>query len=117
MSVTQAISRIFLGAAQVQAPTATIPQAFRDSQTIPCEISPRLGLFSSDETLLRAEEELRRQENADTLLKRFFQAWSFTSQYAYCLVDTHVDMGVLTRNALVAADGFLLPSHIRKSHC
>lgn len=116
MSVTKAISRMFLGTVQDQASPSTILHAFRSPQTLPCEINPRLSLFASDETLLRAEEELGRQENADTLLKRFFQVWSFLSQYDYCLIDTHVDMGVLTRNALVAADVFLLPSHTTKSH-
>ncbi len=70
-------------------------------------VAPGLDLLAADAHLSGAEMELVTQENKVFFLKNAVS--SIKSKYDFIVVDTPPSLGLLTLNALVAADAFIVP--------
>jgi chromosome partitioning protein len=68
---------------------------------------PFLDLLPSDRRLAGAEVELVGEPNREGFLKRALAP--FADRYDYLIVDTPPSLGLLTLNALMAADSILIP--------
>lgn len=66
-----------------------------------------LKIISSNMELIGAELELTAKENRETILKRALEPIKY--QFDYIFVDCPPSLSLLTLNALVAADGLLIP--------
>ena len=80
------------------------PQPF----VLPTQISG-LSLLPSDRHLAGAEVELVALANRESRLRRFLQP--IRDSYDYIFIDCPPSLGLLTLNALVAADAVLIPLH------
>jgi chromosome partitioning protein len=69
----------------------------------------RLSLLPADRNLTGAELELVSQPNRDRRLKRVVDP--LRAQFDYIFIDCPPSLGLLTLNALVAADAVLIPLH------
>jgi chromosome partitioning protein len=69
----------------------------------------RLALIPSDRNLTGAEIEMVPLENREKRLKRVLD--SIRHQFDYVFIDCPPSLGLLTLNALVAADSILIPLH------
>ncbi|MPY87396.1 MAG: AAA family ATPase [Luteitalea sp.] len=79
--------------------------------TLPVLETPieRLKLVPADRDLAGAEVELVNQSDREGRLRRLLEP--LRDQFAFLLVDTPPSLGLLTLNALVAADTVLIPLH------
>jgi chromosome partitioning protein len=68
-----------------------------------------LWLIPSDPDLVGAEVELAASERREFRLRDALAAWRTVSPFRYILIDCPPSLGLLTLNALVAADGVLVP--------
>lgn len=68
---------------------------------------PYLDILPSDRRLAGAEVELVGQENREHFLKRALDP--LRDRYEYIIIDTPPSLGMLTLNALTAADSVLIP--------
>ncbi len=68
---------------------------------------PRLDMVPSEPDLAAAEVELTGLEERELVLRRMLE--DVTAQYDFVLVDCPPALGLLTVNALAAADGLLVP--------
>ncbi|MDD5720091.1 MAG: AAA family ATPase [Candidatus Krumholzibacteria bacterium] len=68
---------------------------------------PYLDIMPSDRRLAGAEVELVNQNRRETFLKRALA--EHRNRYDYILIDTPPSLGLLTLNALTAADSVLIP--------
>jgi chromosome partitioning protein len=68
---------------------------------------PRLDMVPSEPDLAAAEVELTGIEDRELVLRRVLE--DITAQYDFVLVDCPPALGLLTVNALAAADGLLVP--------
>ena len=71
------------------------------------EAVPHLHLLPSDRDLVGVELELVHQEGREFLLKKFLQ--QATGEFDHVLIDCPPSLGLITLNALVAADAVLIP--------
>ena len=79
-----------------------------DNTPLPVEtLSPYLDIVPSSLDLLGAEIELVSRLGRETILKRLLKA--VKDQYDYILIDCAPALGMLTVNALVAADTVMIP--------
>ena len=74
---------------------------------MPCPELDYLGLIPADQNLVGAEVELVDQESREFRLKSFLE--QVGSEYEHVLIDCAPSLGLLTLNALVAADSVLVP--------
>jgi len=70
---------------------------------------PRLDIVPSDPGLEAAEVELIQALSRETVLKRKVEASDVRSRYDRIVIDCRPSLGVLTVNAMVAADRLLIP--------
>lgn len=68
---------------------------------------PGLTLLPSNINLIGAEVELVQVPNRQTILKRSLEPYN--EMFDYIIIDAPPSMGILTLNALVAANGVLVP--------
>jgi chromosome partitioning protein len=96
------------GGSIYEALTTDEPVSEARSLIIPTNLK-QLHVIPADRNLTGAEIEmvplLRREERLRLLLR------SVRDEYAYILIDCPPSLGLLTLNALVAADGVLIPLH------
>jgi len=86
----------------------SIYDSIKNDTPLPIEtISPYLDIVPSSLDLLGAEIELVSRLGRETILKRLLK--SIAGQYDYVLIDCAPALGMLTVNALVAADTVLIP--------
>lgn len=78
-----------------------------DELILPCEDLPHLKLIPSTRDLVGAEVELVDAEKREYRLKRFLAP--VTSDYHYTFIDCPPSLGLITLNALTAADAVLIP--------
>jgi chromosome partitioning protein len=71
------------------------------------EVRPQLFLAPSGGDLVGAEIELATMEGRERRLRMLLEG--FSQEYNYVLIDTPPSLGILTLNALVAADTVLVP--------
>lgn len=76
-------------------------------QVVKQEISPNLSLLPSKVDLYAADIELTYLDQRETRLKRALD--SVKQDYDFILIDCPSSLGILTVNALTAADGVILP--------
>jgi chromosome partitioning protein len=69
----------------------------------------RLWLIPSGADLVGAEVELAGQTRREFRLRDALSGWRAASPFRYILIDCPPSLGLLTLNALVAADGVLVP--------
>ncbi len=69
----------------------------------------RLWLIPSGPDLVGAEVELAGQSKREFRLRDALAVWREASPFRYILIDCPPSLGLLTLNALVAADGVLVP--------
>ncbi len=92
---------------------ASIYHALIDAQSVPLDqivmLTKRmhLDLVPSSPALAGAEVELVGAENRERLLARVLAP--ITARYDYVLIDSPPSLGLLTLNALVAADAVIIP--------
>lgn len=67
----------------------------------------RLEVIPADKNMVGAEVELVSAENREYRLKGFLEAWR--EKFSYIILDCPPALGLLTLNALVAADAVLVP--------
>lgn len=95
------------------APAGTIYEALTAESTPPVEdyivstCVSGLSLLPADRDLTGAEIELVSAERREQRLRRLLE--QVRGRYDYILVDTPPSLGLLTLNALVAADGVIVP--------
>src|SRR5215471_1787282 len=96
------------------APAGTIYQAITASESVADPTSflletrvRNLWLIPADRNLTGAEVELVSMPNRERRLRDFLQA--LRGRFDYILIDTPPSLGLLTLNALVAADAVLIP--------
>jgi chromosome partitioning protein len=70
---------------------------------------PNLWLIPSGPDLVGAEVELAASARREFRLRDALSAWRETAPFRYILIDCPPSLGLLTLNALVAADGVLVP--------
>jgi chromosome partitioning protein len=68
-----------------------------------------LWLIPSGADLVGAEVELAGQERREFRLRESLSAWRRSAPFRYILIDCPPSLGLLTLNALTAADGVLVP--------
>ena len=68
-----------------------------------------LWLIPSSADLVGAEVELANAERREFRLRDALSAWRESAPFRYILIDCPPSLGLLTLNALVAADGVLVP--------
>ncbi len=78
-----------------------------DELALDCEDLPHLKLIPSTRDLVGAEVELVDQASREYRLKTFVE--SGRSKYDHILIDCPPSLGLITLNALVAADSVLIP--------
>jgi chromosome partitioning protein len=86
---------------------ALVGEATLDEIKLPAESLPHLALIPSDRDLIGAEIELVEVEGREFQLKKLVEAYS--SPYETALIDCPPSLGLLTVNALAAADAVLVP--------
>lgn len=69
----------------------------------------RLWLIPSGPDLVGAEVELANQPRREFRLREALSIWRESAPFQYILIDCPPSLGMLTLNALVAADGVLVP--------
>jgi chromosome partitioning protein len=74
---------------------------------VPIVLGEQVHLLPSSIDLAAAEIELPARRNQEHSLERYVR--QFSSQYDYCLIDCPPSLGVLTANALTAAQWVLIP--------
>lgn len=72
-----------------------------------------IDLIPADLSLLSAMMDLVQQEDKEYLLKNTLRSIKHT--YDICLIDCPPSLGLLTANAIVAADGVLIPAQPEKT--
>lgn len=77
------------------------------SEVLKKSIIPGLSVISSSIELIGAEIELVNQENRQSILKKILEPYK--NMFDYIIIDCPPSMGLLTLNALVAADSVLVP--------
>lgn len=88
--------------------TTTIYDALIDGAALsPVKIGELVHLIPANIDLAAAEIQLPAKRNQERTLARFLK--SFSSSYDYCLIDCPPSLGVLTANALTAAQLVLVP--------
>jgi len=88
--------------------TTTIYNALLDGATVsPLVIGDQIQLIPATIDLAAAEIQLPAKRNQERTLSRFLR--QFTGKFDYCLLDCPPSLGVLTANALTAADMVLVP--------
>ena len=70
---------------------------------------PNLWLIPAGPDLVGAEVELTTSERREFRLRDALSAWRAACPFRYILIDCPPSLGLLTLNALVAADGVLVP--------
>jgi chromosome partitioning protein len=70
---------------------------------------PNLWLIPSGPDLVGAEVELANAPNREFRLRDALSVWREAAPFRYILIDCPPSLGLLTLNALVAADGVLVP--------
>jgi chromosome partitioning protein len=70
---------------------------------------PNLWLIPSGSDLVGAEVELAGQSRREFRLRDALAAWRESAPFQYIVIDCPPSLGLLTLNALVAADGVLVP--------
>lgn len=103
----QASASSGLGASQDKAFMYPVLMGKHSIQTACFSVAPCLDLLATDVHLSGAEMELVTQENKVFFLKNAITPIKL--QYDIIIVDTPPSLGLLTLNALVAADGFIVP--------
>lgn len=84
----------------------TVYNAIMDIQPIaPIEINESLHLLNAHDQLFEAEYRLISMPNPDGRLKAVLEMYN----YDFCVIDTPPNLGLLTRNALAAAQQVLIP--------
>jgi chromosome partitioning protein len=84
----------------------TVYNAIMDIQPIaPLEIKENLHLLNAHDQLFEAEYRLISMPNPDGRLKAVLEMYN----YDFCVIDTPPNLGLLTRNALAAAQQVLIP--------
>lgn len=84
----------------------TVYDLLENNTTIaPLELGEYIQLLPTNINLALAERTLQGKINAEKLLARKLRPYKFD----YCLIDCLPSLGILTRNALAAADGVLIP--------
>lgn len=68
-----------------------------------------LNIIPSNPDLTGAEIELVNQEQRETRLRAALEDTEFRNEYDYILIDSPPSLGLLTLNALTAADSVLIP--------
>jgi chromosome partitioning protein len=76
-------------------------------QVIKTEICPNLSILPSKVDLYAAEQELVNLDERETRLKRALEP--VKTDFDFILIDCPSSLGLLTTNALAAADGIILP--------
>lgn len=88
--------------------TATIYDALLNGVTVkPLVIGELVHLLPATIDLAAAEIQLPSKRNQEHTLERYLR--QFTANYDYCLIDCPPSLGVLTANALTAANAVLVP--------
>ncbi len=77
------------------------------SEVLKKSIIPGLSVISSSIELIGAEIELVNQENRERIFKTIIEPYK--DMFDYIIIDCPPSMGLLTLNALVAADSVLVP--------
>ena len=77
------------------------------SEVLKKSIIPGLSVISSSIELIGAEIELVNQENRERIFKTVIEPYK--DMFDYIIIDCPPSMGLLTLNALVAADSVLIP--------
>jgi chromosome partitioning protein len=77
------------------------------AQVVKPEVCPNLALLPAKVDLYAADIELVYMENRETRLKRALE--TVKAGYDFILIDCPPSLGLLTVNALTAADGVILP--------
>jgi chromosome partitioning protein len=93
------------GAGSFQLVDGGVPELLETYQTP----YPNLWLIPSGADLVGAEVELAGRPRREYQLRDALAAWRDTSPFRYILIDCPPSLGLLTLNALVAADAALVP--------
>jgi chromosome partitioning protein len=84
-----------------------------DMQPIPpMEIRENIHLLNAHDELSEAEYKLLSKPNADGRLKAVLEMYN----YDFCIIDTPPNLGLLTRNALGAAQQIIIPTKAEISY-
>jgi chromosome partitioning protein len=90
--------------------TATNGETLRNSEEFVLQTSlPNLSLVPSDRNLTGAEIEMVELPGRESQLRRFLNP--MRDQYDHIFIDCPPSLGLLTLNALVAAEAVLIPLH------
>jgi chromosome partitioning protein len=82
-------------------------------QVIKTEVCPNLSILPSNAGLYTAEQELVNLDERETRLRCALE--SVRPDFDFILIDCPSSLGLLTTNALVAADGIILPLECEKN--
>lgn len=86
--------------------TASIYNLLLDAKAItPLQLGENISLIPANIDLAAAELQLPAKRNQERLLTRLLKSYNFD----YCLIDCPPSLGVLTTNALTAANKVLIP--------